>query len=172
MTSQRHPWPRMKPATRPQSGLETSGCKTWSVSWFLPGDLLATEGRRDVFAHRKAIRQAIKGRIQSIVKASAEAGASQFLNTCKKPENGCGAASEDSPRREPWGTCWKISKPRQGDKRHSPGRGERRSWVAGFFRRCAALARFPAAHGLRRGLPSIATPWLGTRAKIDMRPGP
>ena len=55
----------------------------------------------------------------------------------------------------------------------SPGRGERKKWrVAGFFRRSAALAHRTATHGSRRGLPSIATPWLGegNRAKIEMRP--
>src|SRR5688572_6120329 len=49
-------------------------------------------------------------------------GASQFLNTCEKLENSCGAASEDSPRREPWGTCWGISKPRQGRKKNGGSR--------------------------------------------------
>ena len=48
-------------------------------------------------------------------------GASQFKNIGEKPNNSCGAASEDSPRCEPWGTCGKFQKPRKG---------ERKGWVA------------------------------------------
>src|SRR5688572_31566589 len=63
---------------------------------------------------------------REFVKAGRQ-GASQFLNTCEKFENSCGAASEDSPRREPWGTCWEISKPRQGRKKNG---GSRDSFAA------------------------------------------
>src|ERR1043166_1203520 len=77
-----------------------------------------------------------------------------LLKLRQELENGCGAAAEDSPRREPWGTDWETSKPWAGGAKE-------KWWGAQFFRRSAALAQITAQIGLRRGLPSIATPWLG-----------
>ena len=97
------------------------------------------------------------------LRKEAKGSASAFLNISGKSEDSCGAASEDSPRREPCGTRWKIHKPRQGRK-NNVGRGilpPRRSSCPAF-----------TSHSLRHGLRSIATPWLANREQVGIRAFP
>ncbi len=65
----------------------------------------------------------------------------------------CGAASESSPRRQPWGSALK-----------GKSRGAAKELFASFLSTLPGLRlQCAASHGLRRGLLSDATPWLGQR---------
>ena len=85
---------------------------------------------------------------------------SKFVHR-KNGGNSCGAAVEDSPRREPWECGLEIGKPQRGARKCSGG-------VLSPLR--GSFFLIPLSHGLRRGLPSAATPWLKDRSKFEMRP--
>ena len=81
-------------------------------------------------------------------------GAYQNLSKAGRRGSSCGAASGDSPRRDPWDR-------RMGHRQAPAGAKEIfRSHVLSPLRGTLSLLPFP--HGSRRGLASIATPWLST----------
>ncbi len=69
----------------------------------------------------------------------------------------CGAATESSPRREPWVNRPRQTKPRQGRQNPSCLAPSPLSPLPGL----SSVSYRP--HGSRRGLLSAATPWLGFR---------
>ncbi len=71
--------------------------------------------------------------------------------------NSCGAASASSPRREPWVRQIKCVKPR---------RGERSALEGVSFAAPRLVPRRVFTHGLRRGLLSVATPWLVPNCEV------
>jgi hypothetical protein len=85
---------------------------------------------------------------------------SKFVHR-KNGGNSCGAALEDSPRRKPWECGLEIAKPRRGERKCSGGV---LSPLRGLF--SSSLL----SHGLRRGLPSAATPWLKYLSNFEVRP--
>jgi hypothetical protein len=87
-------------------------------------------------------------------------GADQLLNA-KERRKSCGAALEDSPRREPWESHAEIYKLRRSERKPS-------FRVLSPLRSSFLLSLH--SHGSRRGLPSAATPWLKHLANSEMWP--
>src|SRR5439155_13192982 len=82
-------------------------------------------------------------------------GASQVRGLPELERASCGAASESSPRREPWGREW--CPPRAAERRKNRSSRLLLSPLPGL------RIHYALSHGLRRGLLSDATPWLPCR---------
>src|SRR2546430_1759513 len=93
---------------------------------------------------------------QAVSPDSRHTGASQVLRRLAAfARASCGAASESSPRREPWGRAW--CPPRAAERRKNRSSHLLLSPLPGL------RIHYALSHGSRRGLLSDATPWLPCR---------